>query len=26
VEVGWKLDKLPQEDPYVIFFSFGNAF
>ncbi|MGB6366779.1 MAG: BamA/TamA family outer membrane protein, partial [Thermoanaerobaculia bacterium] len=26
VEIGWKLDKLPQEDPYVIFFSFGNAF
>ena len=26
VEIGWKLDKLPQENPYVIFFSFGNAF
>ncbi len=26
VEIGWKLDKLPQEDPYVILFSFGNAF
>jgi outer membrane protein insertion porin family len=26
VEIGWKLDKLPQEDSFVIFFSFGNAF
>ena len=26
LEIGWKLDREPSEDPYVIFFSFGNAF
>ena len=26
LEAGWKLDPLPGEDPYVIFFSVGNAF
>ena len=26
LEAGWKLDRLPGEDPYVIFFSVGNAF
>lgn len=26
LETGWKLDRLPGEDPYVIFFSVGNAF
>jgi outer membrane protein assembly complex protein YaeT len=26
LEIGWKLDKLPGEDPYVVLFSIGNAF
>lgn len=26
LEAGWKLDRLPGEDPYVVFFSVGNAF
>ena len=26
LEAGWKLDRLPGEDPYVIFFSVGNAY
>ncbi len=26
LEVGWKLDREPFEDPYVIFFSLGNPF
>ncbi len=26
LEAGWKLDRLPGEDPYAIFFSVGNAY
>ncbi len=26
LEIGWKLDRLPGEDPYVVLFSFGNPF
>ncbi len=26
LEAGWKLDRLPNEDPYVVLFSFGNPF
>ncbi len=26
VEIGWKLDRLPFEDPYELFFSLGNPF
>lgn len=26
LEVGWKLDREPGEDPYVVFLSFGNPF
>ena len=26
LEAGWKLDRLPGEDPFVIFFSVGNAY
>ncbi len=26
LEIGWKLDKLPGEDPYVVLFSIGNPF
>lgn len=26
LEVGWKLDRLPGEDAYVVLFSFGNPF
>ncbi len=26
LEIGWKLDRAPGEDPYVVLFSFGNPF
>jgi outer membrane protein insertion porin family len=26
LEIGWKLDRLPGEDAYVVLFSFGNPF
>ena len=26
LEIGWKLDRLPGEDPYQLFLSFGSAF
>lgn len=26
LEIGWKLDREPGEDPYVVFLSFGNPF
>jgi len=26
LEIGWKLDRLPGEDPYVVLFSVGNPF